>query len=206
MVASRRALVALVAVALLAGCSEASDDGTTTPSAESSGADAGVVTWAGGVCAATTDFEAAVQQMTAALRAAPGTPPDQVRTEVSERVGAVRGAADDLRAAVSTSPPGELSKAVATAQDELAATADRARTASEELAAQGEQLAAAQTPAETADALAAARGAFQEAAAGVQAYLASLSATAASRDPVLSNAFAEAPACKARAGASPSSS
>jgi hypothetical protein len=213
-----RAAVALVAVALLAGCSGDGDgDGEQTPAATgasstssaSGTADAGVVTWADGVCAATTDLEAAVGQVTAALQVNPsasGTALEQAKAQVAERAGAVRGAADDLRAAVNTSPPGVLSQGVAEAQDKLSATADRARTALDELAARGTALADAQTPAETAAALAAAGTALATAGAGVQSYLATLKESAESRDPVLRNAFAEAPACQARAaGATPSS-
>ena len=211
MVTSRcRAAVALFAVALLAGCSGEADGESSAATQTSQEADAGVVTWADGVCAATTDLEAAVQQVTAALQVDPGasgTALDQAKTEVSERAGAVRGAADDLRAAVNTSPPGVLSQEVASAREELSATADRARTAAEELAAKAAQLAEAQTPTETAAAVAAAGGALAAAGTGVQAYLASLKQTAESRDPVLHNAFAEAPACRTRqAGASPSPS
>jgi len=131
MVASRcRAAVALFAVALLAGCSGEADGESTAATQTSQEADAGVVTWADGVCAATTDLEAAVQQVTPALQvdpAASGTALDQVKTEVAE-------------------------------------------------------------------------------GAGVQAHVASLKESAESRDPVLQNAFAEAPACQARqTRASPSS-
>ena len=211
MVASRcRAAVALFAVALLAGCSGEADGESTAATQTSQEADAGVVTWADGVCAATTDLEAAVQQVTPALQvdpAASGTALDQVKTEVAEGAGAVRVAADDLRAAFNTSPPGVVSGEVASARQELSATADRARTAAEKLAAQGAKLAEAQTPAETAAALAAAGGALAAAGTGVQAYLASLKESTESRDPVLRDSFAEAPACQARqTGASPSSS
>jgi hypothetical protein len=208
MVASRRfAAVALLAGALLAGCSDTG--GGSSPTAQASGdADAGVVAWADGVCTATTDLEAAVQEVSTGLQVDPtasGEALDRARTEVAERVGAVRVAADDLRAAVSTSPPGVLSKELAAAQDELSATADRAHAAVEELAAQGAALADAGTPAGTAAALTAAGGALAAVGTGVQTYLASLRESADSQDPVLREAFAEAPACKARkASASPS--
>jgi hypothetical protein len=211
MVTSRRhAAAGLFALALLAGCSGDGDgDASAATPTSASGADAGVVTWADGVCAATTDLEAAVGQVTMALQldpAASDTAIEQAKTEVAERTGAVRGAADDLRAAVNTSPPGVLSQEAAAAKEELTATADRARTAAEELAAQGTALAEAQTPAETAAALTAAGSALAAAGAGVQAYLAELAASVQSRDPVLRASFAEAPACQARqAGASPSS-
>lgn len=205
----RAAVVALFAVALLAGCSGEGDGESSAATRTSQEADAGVVTWADGVCAATTDLEAAVQQVTPVLQvdpAASGTALDQVKTEVTEGAGAVRVAADDLRAAVNTSPPGVVSGEVASARQELSATADRARTAAEELAAKAARLAESQTPTETAAAVAAAGEALAAAGAGVQAQLASLMESAESRDPVLQNAFAEAPACRARqTGASPSS-
>jgi hypothetical protein len=195
----RTALAALSAVVLLAGCS---GDGESEPSpaAQASRAtDAGVVMWADGVCAATTDLEGAVGQVTAALQ-----PDPAARAEVAERVGAVRVAVDDLRAAVNTSPPGAVSEEVAAARDELSAATGRADTAAEDLAAQGTRLAEAQTPAELATALAAAGGALATVGTEVRAYLTSLREAAASRDPALRTAFAEAPACQAR-GASPSS-
>jgi hypothetical protein len=131
---------------------------------------------------------------------------DQARTEVRERVGAVRVAADDLRAAVSTSPPGELSKELASAQADLSSTADRARAAADDLATQGAALADAQTPTEIAAALTAVGGSLATLSAGVQTYLASLKQSAESQDPVLREAFADAPACQARkTAASPSS-
>ena len=205
--------VILSAAALLAGCSDSADGepstepSTTAPSGTaSSAADPGVVTWADGVCAATTDVETAVQQVTAALQVDPGASAgalDQAKAQVAERVGAVRGAMDDLRAAISTSPPGVVSQEVAAAGEQLSATADRARTAADQLAAQGAAVADAQTPAETAAALAAAGGALAAASAGVQAYLASLREAAQSRDPVVRDSFAEAPACASR-GVTPS--
>jgi hypothetical protein len=203
----RRAAAGLFVVALLAGCS--GDGDGDAPEATQEGADAGVVTWADGVCAATTELEGAVEQVTAALQvdpAAPASALEQAKTEVAERAGEVRGAADGLRAAVSTSPPGVLSQEAAAAREELSATAERAGTAAEELAAQGAALAEAQTPADTAAALTAAGSALAAAGTGLQAYLAELTASVESRDPVLRDSFAEAPACQARqAGASPSS-
>jgi hypothetical protein len=209
--------VALCAVALLAGCSESSDGepsaepSATAPTGTSSAsgdAPAGVVTWADGVCAATTDLEGAVRQVTAALQvdpAASDTAIDQAKAQVAERVGAVRVAVDDLRAAINTSPPGVVSEQLASAQENLSATAERGRTAADQLAAQGAAVADAQTPAETAAALAGAGAALAAASAGVQAHLDALREAAQSRDPVIRDAFAEAPACASRGvAASPS--
>jgi hypothetical protein len=203
----------LSVAALLAGCSESPDgepaaetSATGTPGATGDAPDAGVVTWADGVCSATTDLEAAVQQVTAALQvdpAASDTALDQAKAQVAERVGAVRVAVDDVRSAISTSPPGVVNEQLTAAGQQLSATADRARTAADQLQAQGQALADAQTPAETASALAAAGAALAAARAGIQAHVAALRDTAQSRDPVIRDAFAAAPACEAR-GATPS--
>jgi hypothetical protein len=190
--------VGLIVAVLLAGCS-GEGESEPSPAAQASRAtDAGVVMWADGVCAATTDLEDAVAQVTAALQPGP-----EAKTEVTERVGAVRVAVDDLRAAVNTSPPGVVSEEVAAARDELSAATGSAGAAAEDLAAQGTTLAEAQTPAELATALSAAGAALATVGTEVRAYLTSLREAAASRDPALKSAFAEAPACQAR-GVSPS--
>jgi hypothetical protein len=207
--------VALSVVVLLAGCS-GSDSGDGEPSATSTGtpsasgsADAGVVTWADGVCSATTDLETAVQGVTTALQVDPtasASALEQAKTQVGERVGEVRVAADDLRAAINTSPPGVVSSQLAEAQGQLTASADSARAAAEQLVTQGGAIADAQTPAETVAALTAAGTALATTSAQIQAYLTSLSETAQNRDPVIREAFASAPACVSRGvAASPSS-
>ena len=208
--------VSLSVAALLAGCSESSDgepdagsSATETPGATGDTADPGVVTWADGVCSATTDVETAVGQVTAALQvdpAASDTALDQAKAQVAERVGAVRVSLDDLRAAISTSPPGVVNEQLTTAGQQLSTTTDRARAAADQLQAQGQALAAAQTPAEIASALTGAGAALAAASAGIQAHVAALRDTAQSRDPVVREAFEQAPACAARSATpSPSS-
>ena len=212
-----RAVVAgLTAVALLAGCSDSSDTGssepglsappTGTPSATVTAAP-GVVTWADGICTASTGLEASIQQVTTTLQIDPtasSTVLDQTKAQARERVAAVQQSANDLRTAIAAVPP-EAQDGVAEARQQLTQTSDRASGATDQLAAAAQQLADAQTRVETAAGLAAMGTALAAASAGVTAYVDALRQTADSRDPEVRAAFAAAPACAARRVASTTS-
>src|SRR5436305_10745746 len=166
-------VTALTAVALATGCSGSPETTGSAPPTGTQGAVAApapeAVAWADGICSASTKLEASVQQVTAGLQIDPSasaTALDQTKAQTRDRVTAVQHAANDLRTAAAA-VPSQARDSVAAVQQQLAATADRARRAADQLAATAQQLADAQTTADTTAALAATATALAATSAGV---------------------------------------
>jgi hypothetical protein len=221
--ATHRATIVIAAVisgALLASCSDdpattpetapqsAPETGQFAPPSASASVPPSVVTWADGVCTASTQLETSLRAATSSLQIQPGaagTAIDQAKAQASERGAAVKQDAAGLRTAIAA-VPAEAGESVAAARQELGTASDRASTAVDQLSAKAQQLSAAQTRAETVSAVASLGAALAATATGVAGYLDALRQTTASRDPVVRDAFATAPACVARNVSAPVSS
>jgi F0F1-type ATP synthase membrane subunit b/b' len=196
-------LAILSASVLLASCSGTSNSSlpahvvpppaaSSTPPVRSS-----AVLWANGVCSASTGLETAIRQLGGTIqiaRGGSGATLEQIRAQVSSGVDAVHQSADQLRTALAA-VPAQADDRLTAAQQTLQATADSARQQVQTVTETANDLTDNASRQEMFTDLTMLARALTTAAADVQTYLSSLRATAASREGVVHNTFAAAPAC-----------
>jgi hypothetical protein len=178
-------LAALLAAGLLTACEESSEDL------------AAGVQWADGVCSARSDLSEAVSALNDSLTFDPAQASslDQAKTQVQDRVDAVRQAGADLKAAVADVPDG-VDADVAAAQEDLTT---EAADVTESVTAVGDALStatSATSAGEFATALAAAGVAAAAAKNAVGEFADTVQGYGSSSSSALKDAFNEAPACR----------
>jgi hypothetical protein len=192
-------VVTVSAAVLLGGCSDA-DPAPQSPAVASApmpAADAGV-TWAGGVCSASTDLRTSVAGVGDAVKVDPSasaTSLDSVRMQVRDSVTAVQRSAASLDSALSAVPEGADAE-LATAQQQLRTASRQAQDSVDQLGAAAEQVANAGSAAELAADLPPLKAALTAAADDLAAYGASLRGTINGGEQAVRNAFGAAPACR----------
>jgi hypothetical protein len=198
-------IVALCSAVLLAACGNAeTPSGSASAGPTTTPTQAAAVTWADGVCSASTDLRDSVRAGES-LQFDPSsssTSLDQAKAQVRDRVTTVQQSAAALASALSAVPPG-ADPALTAAQQQLQTAAGRAQAATEQLGAAADQVAAADTATEVAAGLVALKAALTGTANDLATYLESLRATVTSGEDALRSAFGGAPACQELA-ASPS--
>ena len=193
-------VAALSSAVLLAGCGSSD----SPPASESAGptpmptqTQSAAVTWADGVCLATTDLRDSVRAGEA-LQIDPSsgaTSVDQARAQVRERVTAVQQSAAALKSALSALPAG-ADPQVTAAQQQLQTASGRAQAAVDQLGAAATQVADAGTAAEIARALVNLKAALSGTANDLATYLETLRGAVNSGEQALRDTFGAAPACQ----------
>jgi len=202
MTASRLAGAAAVALAMLvtAACA-GEDEPTSTTSTSATAADTpsdDLVTWAGGVCTGVDGLRVTLQELVAVVpvdQATDQAVPDQVGTEVEQRVAAVREDVESLGTAVRALPP-EADPDLAAVKDDLATVSTQLETQVGTLSTAAEAVAAATTPEAVEAALPALRSSVLSVGTAIAAYASEVSRLLGSADPSVRGAFSAAPSCQ----------
>jgi hypothetical protein len=198
-------LVAFSSAVLLVGCSGSDGEAlgptptvtaASTPTASETSTAA--VSWADGVCSASSALQKSVQDVGDALQinlSGSKSARDQARAQVADKVAAVKQAATALGTALTTTPTGATPELTA-AQQELKAASDQAQTAVDQLDAAAGQITDASTPKQLATALSTLKTALTKAGNDLSGYLTALGGDVTAGQGPIRDAFSTAPACK----------
>ena len=189
-------LIALSSAVFLAGCSDSTTSSDSGSGATQAPNETAAVAWAGGVCAASTELREQVRTGQAQLDpASSSTSLDQVRTQVRDRVTAVRQSAAALGTALSALPTG-ADPQVTAARQQLQTDVGRVKAAVDQLGSAADEVAAADSTTEVATGLMTLKAALAGTANDLATYLESLRGTIASAEQAIRDAFGAAPACQ----------
>jgi hypothetical protein len=201
MALSRTTAIVLTASAavLLVGCgnTDSAQQSPSVASAPSAAPDAGV-TWADGVCSASSDLRTSVAGVGAALkvdRSPSAGSLASLRTEVRDSVTAVQQSAASLDSALSAVPQGADAR-LTTAQQQLQTAAQQAHAAIDELGTAAGQVTNAGSASELAAGLRPLRAALTGTADALAAYFTSLQGMVNGGEQAVRDAFGGAPACR----------